>query len=375
MGILGYPNMDDNNQDGVFGDYSDVYSNYSEETTPATSGAEEYVDESFDKQAEAAANLNANSQDVQPDVIVEQEAVEQDGMTLQERRAAQSQGGANSNIFVLVLLLLALVAAGVYYYKNNMVQDTIMSDTQAMGDYFYDAAGGVSEQKNESQNDTKVEPNVDTKVDTKAVAEKKSEENMATIEVDIEPVATKTDASTKLAKEKVADVIKKAQSASSKKVDETKKQTAYKPAEVVVPVTSGGRLDPFMPYGEKTYVAEVPKFDIVAPPVEIPDADPMIVKMAGFKISGIMFDDVRPSAIMTIDGTEQLVHKGDIIAGYNIVDITRTKVVVKYNANVYEVGAGEVVNPSSVNINPVTTLNKQFGGVYTDTPENVIKFY
>ena len=31
MGILGYPNMDDDNQDGVFGDYSDIYSNYSEE--------------------------------------------------------------------------------------------------------------------------------------------------------------------------------------------------------------------------------------------------------------------------------------------------------------------------------------------------------
>ena len=35
MGILGYPNMDDNNRDGIFGDYSDVYSNYPEENSGA----------------------------------------------------------------------------------------------------------------------------------------------------------------------------------------------------------------------------------------------------------------------------------------------------------------------------------------------------
>ena len=372
MGILGYPNMDDNNQDGVFGDYSDVYSNYSEETAPATSSSEEYSEESFDQQAQAAANLNNDSQELTQEVAYEQEFSEGEEMSLQQRRAAQAEG-SKSNAFVLVLLLLALIAAGVYYYKNNMVQDTTISDTQAMGDYFYDAAGGMDVQKSEQKEDAKVESKIDPTVET--AVEDKTKENMATIEVNIEPVKPKTETTTK---DKVVDKIaQKVQTVSTnaKKSDVLKKQTSYKPAEVVIPVSSGGRLDPFMPYGEKTVLTDVPKFDIVAPPVDIPDVDPMIAKMSSFKISGIMFDEVRPSAIMTIDGTEQLVHKGDVVAGYKILDITRTKVSVKYNSNIYDVAAGEVINLSGVNVNPVSTLNKQFGGAYSETPNNVIKFY
>lgn len=365
MGILGYPNMDDNNQDGVFGDYSDVYSNFSEDGSAPQefkSGAE-YAEESFDEQAQAAANVQLDRQVSQEEQVVEPQ-VQEDNRTLQERRAAQA-GNSSSNGFVLVLLLLALVSAGVYYYKNNMMQNNTASEVQSVGDYFYDAAGGNQ------------------------VANAPQEQgNMATVEVDIQPVASQNETK-EVAKaqqkevetsvqnaqpEQKPEVKNPAQKAADKKKDDESK--SFRASEVVVTVNSGGRLDPFMPLGEKTVSATAPKFDIVSPPLEVPqEIDPMINKMSGFKISGIMFDDVRPSAILTIDGAEQLVHIGDLVAGYQIKDITRTKVVVKYNTNTYEVSAGESVGNIGVNVNPVSTLNKQFGGAYTETPENAIKFY
>ena len=370
MGILGYPNMDDNNQDGVFGDYSDVYSNFSEDGAGASGVAQSSSDMTFDEQAAAAANSTGNRpQTSEQDVAQPQEQDEQN-MSLQQRRAA-ANGASKSNGFVVILLILALVAAGVYYYKNNMMADTTVSDTQAMGDYFYDAAGAGSQ-----------EPAKESTTGAEAPQQK---EDVATIEVDIEVAPTtnseKTVANntTKAPENKVQASAKEktfAEKAAEKAKADAQKN-AFKAADVVIPVSAGGRVDPFMPYAEKsTVVADLPKFDIVAPPVDIPtEVDPMINKMSEFKISGIMHDSIRPSAILTIDGSEQLVHKGDVVAGYEIKDITRTKVVVKYNTNIYEVSAGEKVNMAGVNVNPISTLNKQFGGAYTSTPENVIKFY
>ena len=171
--------------------------------------------------------------------------------------------------------------------------------------------------------------------------------------------------------EKEMNAIEKAMA--KKKADEQKeKKISLGNNSVVIPVSSGGRADPFLPFGQAV-VSSAPKFDIVAPPLEIPEADPAVDKILDFKLSGILFDAVRPSAILNIDGAEQLVHKGDVVMGYQVINITRKSVVVKYGTNTYEISAGQSLE-QGVNLNNNSALSKQFGGAYSADSKGAIKF-
>ena len=115
-----------------------------------------------------------------------------------------------------------------------------------------------------------------------------------------------------------------------------------------------------------------PEFELIAPPTTIPDVDPMLDELMQTKISGIMFDSSRPSAIVNFGGTDQLVHKGDIVKGYKILNITKDTVVMSYKSNVYQATVGQSLN-DGININPVSNLSNSFGGTYSPSNGNVIE--
>ena len=58
-------------------------------------------------------------------------------------------------------------------------------------------------------------------------------------------------------------------------------------------------------------------------------------------VSGILFDNVKPSAIITINGIDYFVQKGDMVDDYVVLDINRQFVVVKKGTNIYKAGVGE----------------------------------
>lgn len=360
MGILGYPNMDDNNQDGAFGDYSDVYSNFSEEeNSVSASGAEEnYSTESYDN-----VNLAKEEQNAVPQ---EDQFSEQSGMKFER--------GDNGRLFIylVVLGLLLISAVGMFFYKKHMsAQESSVVSEQAMGDYFYDKMTAASQEKAENQ----------APEQTTQSANADQSANMATVEVDLnaavqtpdtqgQPNAALMAKNTKSEKEMSA--LEKAMV--KKKADEEKeKKLGFGNNSVVIPVSSGGRLDPFVPFGNQISASSKPKFDIIAPPLEVPESDPMVDKIMDFKLSGILYDSTRPSAILNIDGSEQLVHKGDVVMGYHILNITRKTVIVKYGTNTYEVSAGQSLEPG-VNINTNSSLSKQFGGAYLNNSKGTIQF-
>lgn len=344
MGILGYPNMDDNNQDGAFGDYSEVYSNFSEEDNSfVSSNTEESV---MPDVSGSEAVLSPEQGVNEEDVLLGQKGI----------RVERSDNGRLS-IYLVVLGLLLISAVGMFFYKKHVAtKDSLSSSDQTMGDYFYDKTAETVQQESSSQNNTVSNQNM----------------NMATVEVDLSEggnvvVAQNNDKGavdadvTKPEKEMTA--LEKAMA--KKKADSQKeKRIGLGNNSVVIPVSSGGRSDPFVPFGQNVVASSAPKFDIVAPPLEIPEADPMVDKIMDFKLSGILFDSVRPSAILNIDGTEQLVHKGDVVMGYRILNITRKTVVVKYGSNTYEVSAGQSIE-QGVNINSNSSLSRQFGGAYS----------
>lgn len=374
FGELGDSDIYENNRGGSFEEPSDSDTNF---TFDAQNDVNASVSDDFlDTYDSDESYAGPSSEDMQSGLlggISEQDAFAQgvpsaDSQNFQEQSQVRSSNGQQKSsglIYILILVLLFAGAVGMFFYKRNAEQASMPPENQAMGDYFYDKAADGA-QKNEPQG--------------------AQNESMATVDVDLAP-ANETNAAAIPAKadvSKTEPAVKEEKSMNAieramvkKKADEAKeKQLGLKTtaSSVVIPVSSGGRTDPFLPYGTQLASANKPKFDIVAPPLEIPEADPMIDKLMDFKITGIMFDNIRPSAILTVDGDEQLVHKGDNVMGYHILNITKNKVVVKYKTNVYEVSAGQSLKPEGVNLNPVSSISKQFGGAYSNTPKNIIQF-
>lgn len=345
MGILGYPNMDDNNHDGIFGDYSDIYSNFSDDGNNMNNTTADAGLASVSNETAAPSNGSVNQEEFQQEIP---------GQSF----APQKKSGG-SGAYFLVLLLLVAAAAGLFYYKKNMAPDSSVQQEQSMGDYFYDQATGADDSSAPQDTATAT---VD--VDLTAPVDSQAANQNVQANVDANAMAEPAD--------KSLNALEKAEL--KKKQDAQKEnQIGLSSRPVIVPVSSGGRVDPFMPYYQQQTVSQAPKFELIAPPTAMPDADPVIDELFETKISGIMYDPARPSAIVNFGGTDQLVHKGDVVKGYKILNITKNCVVIQYKANIYQATVGQTLN-DGVNLNPVSNLTKSFGGSYTNAPGNIIQF-
>ena len=269
-------------------------------------------------------------------------------------------------LYVLVLVLLVAGAAGAYFYKMKASQqDEVAVDVQQtseMGDFFYDKA------KDGAQGEQTTVVDVDLAAVQPQAAQPQSAQPAAQAEPDVAPAQA-----AKTAENEIAPVV--AAKEKEKKELEKKKQLAQKQnKQVVIPVTNGGRANPFVPYDSALANAKPPEFDLIAPPLDIPEADPLTDSLMSTKISGIMYDSQRPSAIINFGGSDHLVHKGDRVQGYQIIDITKDRVVLKYGTNIYRATVGqEVAGGNGVTFNEVSNLNRQFGGAYSKAPCNVIE--
>lgn len=276
-------------------------------------------------------------------------------------------------LYVLILAVLFAGAVGMFFFKQNATQ-SLPPSGQAMGDYFYDQAAG-------------------TKPDGAATGV--ADSGTATVEVDLgttaapevapsvassaQPEALVTPSAPASAVDKIATpVASKPMNALEKamakqKADSEKENALGLGKSVVVSVSGGGRVDPFLPFKQSESLANGPKFDLIAPPLEIPVQDPVVDELMATKISGIMYDKVRPSAIVNFGADDQLVHTGDVVKGFKIVGITKNSVVIKYGTNVYQATVGQTLS-EGINLNPVSSISRQFGGAYAKTPKNVIQF-
>lgn len=339
MGILGYPNMDDNNRDGIFGDYSEVYSNYPEDNSGA-----QVVNE--DKQV--GDNLQSE---------IEQQV--QDSAIPPIAPQAERQANGRLMFYIVVLGLLLVGAAGMYLYKQKA--DVSATQDQSMGDYFYEQATNNSVEG--SQDMATVEVDL---VDTEPASSPAVQENTA--KASEEKTQNKSVKKADVKKEELTAIEK----AELKKKTDAEKEKALGFASVTIPVIAGGRVDPFLPTNVAQASTETSRFELIAPPASIPEVDPLVDELMAVKISGIMFDSSRPSAIVKIGGVDQLVHKGDLVRGYKINDITKQSVVIQYKSNIYQATVGQSLN-DGLNINPVSNLSSSFGGAYTKPAENLIE--
>ena len=114
-------------------------------------------------------------------------------------------------------------------------------------------------------------------------------------------------------------------------------------------------------------------YEIIGPPSgsEI-DNSVEVSTMMETKVSGILYDRDNPQAILNYDGQDQLVRRGDRLAGFYVMSITPDKVILKQGNNVYRVSVGQTVTDEGINYNVNSNLGKQFGGRYKNIKGKII---
>lgn len=146
--------------------------------------------------------------------------------------------------------------------------------------------------------------------------------------------------------------------------DEESPAFANKPNDtenVTIAIGDVGRKNPFAPSGgkaateAKTTTESSLDFEIIEPP-ELEPEDATVTKLLQTKVAGIMYDARRPSAIINIDGVDQLVRVGDILSGFEFIAITKNKVVIRSDNNVYRASVGQPLNAEKIT-NPIEISN------------------
>ena len=265
-----------------------------------------------------------------------QEEYEEDYEEYEGSSTPQKKGGGSA---ILLLLLIVLIVVGFFVFKNRQndsapvvnqaSQETMAqqnTDSSEMGDYFFNEANGNSSDM--------MSVNFDQNGNTNVVTQSDQGEVVATV--------TETPAAN-------ADVNVNGEEENA----------------IMVSYSRPVRSNPFKP----TDVAKGQNpnlnnsgFEIVEPPVaSVPDEN--LTKLLQTQISGILYDEESPSAIVNLNGMDQFVKVGDNVGGYLIEGISRNQVQISYNNNTYVASVGELFTRGSLEENQaVVNLENKFAG-------------
>ncbi len=255
----------------------------------STSGVYDLPDETQETQEEFDINSQINSV-----------SIEQDEETLTDEeiivpRKEEVKKSSSASVLLIAVLFALLVVAGVYYIIEYTKDKNV----------------------NQEQLDIPALKQDDITNITKEELEERNEENV--------PVVNEEDIKDKKAEEE--------------KKEEDKKQ--------VIVVTPSGRANPFLPI-QKYIQIDIPTaeldFDglgIPKPPKEYATENTLAQKMMTIAVSGIMYDENKPSAIITYDDNDYFVQRGDRLDEYHVVEIGKNYVAIASGKNVYRANIGE----------------------------------
>lgn len=142
---------------------------------------------------------------------------------------------------------------------------------------------------------------------------------------------------------------------------------------VIVSYNSSTRLNPFKPF-EDLVLHTVPTgaipqdeslgsipFEVIEPPTKSVE-DSNITRLLSAQISGILYDEESPSAIVNISGQDHFVKVGDSVSGYEIQGITKNKVQIAYKNNTYIASVGELFIRGSLDGSAIDNFENKFAG-------------
>ena len=291
------------------------------------------------KDSESESEYDIDSQ--LTNTILEQNRLEEE-VTLTPRKSEVA--AKSSSLPLLLSLLFAVIAAGGAYYgiqyftdKQNLSQDSLVPN-QSIQHEMNNMNQEMMEQRKNEENimvvgedqANEVQPQDDLEAKRRAEEEAKM----------------KAEEEARLKAEEEAR--KKAEEEERKKAQERELQKRK-----IISVIPTGRSNPFVPIS-KYLTTDIPDtnvdFDragIPKPPESYSEKDLGTSKLMSIAVSGIMYDETKPSAIITYDNNDYFVQKGDRLDDYRVLDITKTYVTLAYNKNVYKANIGEEFKVSS----------------------------
>jgi len=247
-------------------------------------------------------------------VVLEQNKTEQGDPT---PRKSEKKNKSTSSPLLIAVLFAALVVAGIHFgmqfFQNNNTLNQV------------------------SRNEIPARPSVQQDMDNmtqedliQRQAEEAEQENI--------PVVNE---------EEVNEVKPQEETKEEPKKEEKKEK------KQVINVIPTGRSNPFMPIS-KYATTSIPETSIAydnsgipKPPEAYGEKEEETLQLMSIIVSGIMYDEVKPSAIITYDNNDYFVQKGDKLDNYKIVDITKNCVMIALGNNVYRANIGEEFKVSS----------------------------
>ena len=136
-------------------------------------------------------------------------------------------------------------------------------------------------------------------------------------------------------------------------------------------VDAGGRKSPFVPYRERNLTYESMNFgDLPLPPGE-GEMDTSLASLITAKVTGILFEDESPSAIINVLESDYLVKPGDKVETFEIEAITKDYVAIKTGTNVFRAKVGDIVDGELYGTG-VYNLGHRFAGTYNPANDDDI---
>ncbi|MBQ4645765.1 MAG: DUF4366 domain-containing protein [Candidatus Gastranaerophilales bacterium] len=232
-------------------------------------------------------------------VVLEQN---QDGQTHTPRKNEKKQNSSSMPLMI-ILLVVALLGGGIYYGMLYLEENELLQQ-----------------------------------VSKKEIAPK------PTIQQEMNNI-TQEDIQQRQAVQESIPVVNEEQANEVKVEEEEKKKEEEK--KQVIKVTPTGRSNPFMPIQKyaQTSIPETTilydKSGIPKPPETYGIQEEETTQMMTIAVSGIMYDEIKPSAIITFNDNDYFVQKGDKLDNYKITDIARNYVTIALGNNTYKANIGE----------------------------------
>lgn len=121
------------------------------------------------------------------------------------------------------------------------------------------------------------------------------------------------------------------------------KSTAQASKKVTLKVVNTGRINPFTPVGNfnKFGFITSPNIDILEPPTKLGNLTEELDKLVKITVSGILYDSVKPSAIINVSGVDYFVQRNDRVDDFTVAAISKDTVVIKKGNNIYRASIGQ----------------------------------
>ena len=281
----------------------------------------------------------------------------------------EPQKKSGNPIFAILLLLILLGAGGFIAYSKFMPgaeSDSGQSAFVAQQDGFFASEEGQSQDSNNDLADSFfAEAGGDSSDMMSVDFNSNGETNVTTGEGFDASVATVSETAPSEGVSE-SDLFENQQS----EQDLSNETLGEENNSIMVTYNKAARINPFKPpvvdmtQSDEYNMINNTDFEIIEPPAQsFPDEN--LTRLLQTQISGILFDEENPSAIVNLNGLDHFVKVGDVVSGYTIDSITRDKVQVSYKDNSYVASVGELFTRGSLDKQrAVVNLEQKFAGRY-----------